>query len=118
MRMFSWFGRTIVPVTVACFVFGLIPVRIWAQQPATRAQAEQDPILKAMLVELGRNQKRLQLDGSEKPYFIEFRIDDVVEYNARASYGALTTERSSHNRIARVRVRVGDYKFDNSHAKV
>jgi len=118
MRSVLWVARTIVPMTVACFVFGVVPVRTWGQQPATQAQAEQDPILKAMLVELGRNQKRLQLDGSEKPYFIEFRIDDVVEYNARASYGALTTERSSHNRIARVRVRVGDYKFDNSHAKI
>jgi predicted Zn-dependent protease len=88
------------------------------QPPATRAQAEQDPILKAMLAELARNRKRLQLQDSEKPYFIEFRIDDVVEYNARAAYGALTGEHQSHSRVARVRVRVGDYKFDNSHAKV
>jgi predicted Zn-dependent protease len=118
MRILSWVERTIVPVTVACFLIGLFPVWSWAQQPATRAQAEQDPILKAMLVELGRNQKRLHLENSGKPYFIEFRIDDVVEYNARASYGALTSDHSSHSRIARVRVRVGDYKFDNSHAKV
>jgi len=88
-----------------------------AQQAATRAQAEQDPLLKAMLAELSRNQKKLQLQGSEKPYFIEFRIDDVIEYRAKASYGALTEEGDSHSRIAHVRVRVGDYKFDNSHAK-
>lgn len=88
-----------------------------AQGSGTRAQAEQDPVLKAMLVELGRNQKRLQLQDSEKPYFIEFRIDDVQEYNAKAAFGALTSEHESHSRVAHVRVRVGDYKSDNSHAK-
>lgn len=89
-----------------------------AQQTPTRADAERDPVLKAMLVELDRNQKRLELPGSAKPYFIEFRIDDVVEYSAHASFGALTRENEIHSRVARVRVRVGDYKFDNSHARV
>jgi predicted Zn-dependent protease len=45
-------------------------------------------------------------------------MDDIVEYNAKAEYGALTAEHESHSRIGHVRVRVGDYKFDNSHAKV
>lgn len=90
---------------------------VCAQQAATRAQAEQDPILKAMLVELDRNLKGLELIGSAKPYFIEFRIDDGVEYKAAASYGAITEEQESHSRVAHVRVRVGDYKFDNSHGK-
>jgi len=72
MRSVLWVARTIVPMTVACFVFGVVPVRTWGQQPATQAQAEQDPILKAMLVELGRNQKRLQLHGSYKPYSSNF----------------------------------------------
>jgi predicted Zn-dependent protease len=88
------------------------------QQSATRADAEKDPILQAMLVELDRNRQRLELKDSAKPYFFEFRIDDVVEYNANAAWGALTGEHESHSRMARVRVRVGDYKFDNSHAKV
>lgn len=105
-------------LAVALGALMFAPAAVLAQQPATRAQAEQDPILKAMLVELERNQKRLQLENSEKPYFIEFRIDDVVEYSARAQYGALTGEHESHTRLAHVRVRVGDYKFDNSHAKV
>jgi predicted Zn-dependent protease len=118
MRILPFAPCTIMFAAAALFPFAIAPAPASAQQPATRAQAEQDPILKAMLVELGRNQKRLQLENSEKPYFIEFRIDDVVEYTARAQYGALTGEHDSHSRVARVRVRVGDYKFDNSHAKV
>jgi predicted Zn-dependent protease len=84
---------------------------------AARADAEKDPILKAMLTELDRNQKRLELKDSAKPYFLEFRIDDTVEYSARAAWGTLTGEQEMHSRMARVRVRVGDYKFDNSRVK-
>jgi predicted Zn-dependent protease len=87
------------------------------QQQPTRADAERDPVLKAMLTELDRNQKRLELKDAARPYFFEFRIDDVVEYKATAAWGALNGESESHSRIARVRVRVGDYKFDNSHVK-
>jgi predicted Zn-dependent protease len=117
MRILPWIAKRIVfPTALISFVF--VPFFGFGQQPATRAQAEQDPILKAMLVELARNRKRLQLQGSEKPYFIEFRIDDVAEYNAKAAFGALNSEHESHTRVARVRVRVGDYKLDNSHAKV
>jgi predicted Zn-dependent protease len=88
-----------------------------ASPAATRAEAENDPILKAMLVELERNQQRLELKDAAKPYFLEFRIDDVIDYNARAAWGALSSERQTHSRMARARVRVGDYKFDNSHVK-
>ncbi|MGA8907020.1 MAG: hypothetical protein WB524_05365, partial [Acidobacteriaceae bacterium] len=105
-------------VLAAGAMLALPGASVFAQQASTRADAEKDPVLKAMLVELDRNQKRLELAGSAKPYFIEFRIDDVVEYSARASFGALTHENEGHTRVARVRVRVGDYKFDNSHAKV
>jgi hypothetical protein len=88
-----------------------------AQTGSTPAEAEQDPILKAMLVELARNQSRLHLQNFEKPYFLEFRIDDVVEYKAASAYGALTGETESHSRVAHVRVRVGSYKLDNSGVK-
>lgn len=94
--------------------FGLA-LSVGAQQTVAPAAAQNDPILKAMLAELDRNQKRLQLENAQKPYFIEFRIDEVTEYHAGAEYGALTEEHETHSRVAHVRVRVGDYKFDNSH---
>jgi predicted Zn-dependent protease len=117
MRILPYITRAAACVAAFFMLFLLTPAAVCAQPSVTRAQAEQDPILKAMLAELERNQKRLQLPDSEKPYFIEFRIDDVVEYNAKATYGALTEEHEAHSRLAHVRVRVGDYKFDNSHAK-
>jgi predicted Zn-dependent protease len=86
----------------------------FAQNTPTRADAEQDPVLRAMLAELDRNRQQLQLPGFAKPFFLEYRIDDLAEYEARATNGALTGEHERHGRIARVTVRVGDYKLDSS----
>jgi TldD protein len=84
----------------------------FAQQ--TRADAEKDPILKAMLEELDRSTASLQLKGFEKPFFIEYRIEDVTTFETRAEFGAGEGSQSGHQRVARVTVRVGDYKTDSS----
>jgi len=73
-----------------------------------------DPILKAMQAELTREKNLLVLPGLDKPYFIEYRLDDIHSYEAVASYGALTREEDGHQRILRVTVRVGDYAVDSS----
>jgi len=88
-----------------------------AQPAATRADAEHDPVLRAMLAELERSEAHLQLPAMQKPYFIEYRIDDVTHYAASAAWGALTGEDETHARIARVTIRVGDYKSDSSSAR-
>lgn len=88
-----------------------------AQPTATRADAEKDPVLSAMLAELERSEAHLQLTGMQKPYFVEYRVDDVTHYVASAAWGALTGEDETHARIARVTIRVGDYKSDNSSAR-
>ena len=90
----------------------LLPHSATAQ--ATRADAEKDPVLKAMLDELDRSMAHLQLTGFEKPYFIEYRIEEVQDFETRASYGAGEGSQHSHARVARISVRVGDYKTDNS----
>ncbi len=86
-----------------------------AQQ--TRADAEKDPVLKAMLTELDRSKSGLQLQGFEKPFFIEFRIEDASTFETRAEFGASEGAENTHQRIARVTVRVGDYKIDSSGAR-
>ncbi|GGH02076.1 metallopeptidase TldD-related protein [Silvibacterium dinghuense] len=94
----------------------VLPISAAAQTQASSntADAEKDPVLTAMLTELHRNQSQLQLQNFEKPYYIEYRIDDVTQYEASAGYGALVGEHETHRRIARVVVRVGDYKLDSS----
>jgi len=101
---------SIIPGLLIVLVASFTPIHA---QP-TRADAEKDPVLKAMLQELDRSMAHLQLSGFEKPYFIEYRVEDVQDFETRASYGATEGSQHSHARVARISVRVGDYKTDNS----
>lgn len=50
----------------------------------------------------------------ETPYFIEYRVEDTVNHSVAASLGALIESNESAYRIPSVRVRVGNYNFDNT----
>ncbi len=84
-----------------------------------RAQAKpgDDPMLAAMQAELAREQASLLLPGMQRPYYMEYRLDDITRYEAVANYGALTREEDVHQSVIRVTVRVGSYDHDNSSAK-
>jgi predicted Zn-dependent protease len=97
-------------------VGALVTPRLLAAQP-TRADAEKDPILKAMLTELDRSMSQLQLKGFEKPFFIQYRIEEVDDFETKAEYGSSEGSDHAHQRVARVTVRVGDYKTDSSGAR-
>lgn len=88
-----------------------------AQQPAKSAtsatDASADPLLQAMRQELDRSKAKLKLDNVPAPYYIEYRLSDVSEYDAEAAFGALREEQNFHGRTVRVVVRVGDYKQDS-----
>jgi hypothetical protein len=79
-----------------------------AQQ--TRAESEKDPVLKAMLAELDRSKSQLQLPGFEKPFFLQYRIDEIDNFETKAEFGATSSSQRNHGRVAQVTVRVGDYK--------
>jgi TldD protein len=76
-----------------------------------------DPLLHAMETELAREKALLLLPGMQRPYFIEYRLDDMNTYEAVATYGALAREEANRQRIVRVTVRIGDYVFDSSSSK-
>ena len=79
-----------------------------------RSDAEKDPVLQAMLTELDRSMASLQLPGFQKPFFIQYRIAEVSDFETRAAFGATQGSQRGHSRIARITVRVGDYKTDSS----
>jgi len=81
---------------------------------STRADAEKDPVLKAMLEELDRSMTQIQLPGFARPFFIQYRIEEVNDYSTKADFGASDGAQRAHERVARVTVRVGDYKTDSS----
>ena len=99
-------------------VFGFLAMcfcaPIAAQAQPTRADAEKDPVLKAMLTELDRSMSQLQLPGFAKPFFIQYRIEEVDDFQTKAEFGASEGAGRMRQRVARVTVRVGDYKTDSS----
>jgi TldD protein len=99
--------------SAALLAISLVAPSLAAAQ-STRAEAEKDPVLKAMLTELDRNVSQLQLKGFEKPFFIQYRIEDVDNFETKAAFGATQDSDHTHARIARVTVLVGDYKTDSS----
>jgi hypothetical protein len=76
-----------------------------------------DPILTAMQQELAREKSDLVIPGMLRPYFIQYRLEDIHSYDAIASYGALTRESESHQRVVRVEVRIGSDVSDSSSAR-
>jgi predicted Zn-dependent protease len=80
----------------------------------TRAEAEKDPVLKAMLEELDRSMSQLQLQGFAKPFFIQYRIEDVDGFETKAEFGASEGSQHTRQRVARITVRVGDAITDSS----
>ena len=52
---------------------------------------------------------------STPPYYISYTVHDTTSSSLRASFGAVDQDSDSHQRIASVEVRVGDYTLDNTH---
>jgi predicted Zn-dependent protease len=53
----------------------------------------------------------------QRPYFIEYSLDDLSTYEAVANYGALVREEGGHQRVIRVTVRIGGYQTDSSSSR-
>jgi predicted Zn-dependent protease len=75
--------------------------------------AEIDAILESMNAELERS-TGIQLQDLEKPYFIEYSLDDVHSFSVSATLGAVLARTTNHFRLPRVSVRLGSYEFDNT----
>jgi predicted Zn-dependent protease len=113
---FSFLASLLVVAFALTLVGSEPPLR--AQGKSTMAAdqssaASADPILKAMREELDRSKSQLKMDNVAAPYYIEYRVSDVDQYDAEAAFGALRQEQRVHARSLRVVVRVGDYKQDS-----
>jgi len=75
--------------------------------------AASDPLLDAMSEELARSKAKLKMENVGAPYYIEYRLSEVDEYDAEAAFGAVRQSQRSQGRSVRVVVRVGGYKQDS-----
>jgi len=80
---------------------------------AAHAAAKGDALLEALLNELDRSKGQLKMEQVQAPYYIEYRVSDVEDFNVEAAFGAIEESSRSHARYLRVVVRIGDYKQDS-----
>jgi predicted Zn-dependent protease len=109
------FTPVIMSAAKSLLVLGAIAAFCGAAAAQTTAPA--DPLLQAMQQELAREKQLLILPGMQRPYFMEYRLEDIASYEAVANYGALTSENDSRQRVVRVTVRIGDFKTDSSSSR-
>jgi TldD protein len=75
--------------------------------------ASADVVLRALREEMDRSKSKLKMDNVPAPYYIEYRVTEIDQYEASAVFGALRNQQHNHGRLLRVVVRVGDYKQDS-----
>jgi len=78
------------------------------------AQQKEGVLLKALKDEMNRSMEKLQLKDMEKPYYIEYAVDDAETFTIKAAFGAIVESDHDRSRLLRVGLRVGSYDFDNS----
>src|SRR5580704_10383651 len=101
---------------VAVIVLGFLaisPFGFAAQQKPLPAEATSDPILRALQAELVRSKTKLKMENVDSPFYIEYRVFDVEQYDASAAFGALRDQNRTRLRMIRAVVRLGDYKLDS-----
>jgi hypothetical protein len=72
-----------------------------------------DLVFKALADELKRSMT-LHLEDLDRPYFIQYGVDDNITYSLSAAYGALINVDRNHSRVLHSQVRVGNPELDNS----
>lgn len=84
--------------------------------PNIKAQSNQndDVIFRALQDELTRAMKDLQLKNFEKPYFIEYIVEDEDSLSIESKFGALLKSERERRRVLYTQARVGNYDFDNT----
>ena len=93
-------------------LFGILACSLAAFALLSAQAPSSDPVLQAMKDEIDRARK-LTVSNLEPPYFIQYIIDEDDNFGVTANLGGLITRRRERFRAPDVRVRVGDYKFDN-----
>ncbi len=74
---------------------------------------DSDLIMRATADELARSMQ-LQMEDLEKPYFIQYAVEDSITYQISAAYGALIRSERDRSRTFYGQARVGSFELDNT----
>jgi hypothetical protein len=94
-------------------LFLISPGSARAQAKAAATDAASDPVLRALQAELTRSKAQLKMENVDSPFYIEYRVFDVDQFEASAAFGALREQSRSRLRVLRAVVLLGDYKVDS-----
>lgn len=83
---------------------------------SVNAQSNQndDVILRALQDELSRSMKDLRLKEFQRPYFIEYAVEDEDALIIESKFGALLKSSRERSRTLYTQLRVGNYESDNT----
>jgi TldD protein len=101
------------PISALAALLAAFPGGLGAQQKPLPAEAASDPILRALQAELVRSKSQLKMENVGSPFYIEYRVFDVEQFDASAAFGALRDQNRTRMRVLRAVVRLGDYKLDS-----
>jgi len=74
---------------------------------------DSETLMKALNDELARSME-IQLEDLEKPYFIQFSVNDSITQRLVSQFGTLTSSYSDRSRQMSNQVRIGSYELDNT----
>ncbi len=107
-------GLAMAAIAVLFWIFVLASAfTLRAQEKRARSEAAPDPLLRALQAELARSKAQLKMDKVGAPFYIEYRVFDVEQFEASAAFGALREQNRTRLRLLRALVRIGDYKVDS-----
>ncbi len=97
------------------WLFLLSPmISVVIQASNLSARQQEDVLLKALKDEMNRSMEKLQLKDMEKPYYIEYAVEDAETFVIKAVFGAIVESDQDRSRVLRAGLRVGSYDLDNS----
>jgi len=70
-------------------------------------------LLQAITDELDRSMT-LKLEDLQKPYFVQYSVDDTITFSLSARLGTLVSSSKDRSRTLHCEVRVGSYELDNT----
>src|ERR1700737_4991087 len=98
MKIMTHARIMLLPLLVASLLSGFAPAHAAVAQPA-KSDGKDDVVLSAMREELERSKSQLKMDQVAAPYYIEYRINDVDEYQTEAAFGAVRERQRLRDRF-------------------
>lgn len=78
------------------------------------ASAQDDPLVDILRKEMAREMEQLQ-KAPVPAYYLDYNVNDIAFANLTASFGSVIEQNADRSRVLSLRVKVGDYNFDDSH---